>query len=355
MRKLEYKGRAALNNRQTRFVCEQKEQIDDGWGTIEESLAPLQTVLSRDAAKTVITYNQSPDVGFDRSINPYRGCEHGCIYCFARPTHAYLNLSPGLDFETRLFYKPGAAALLRKELNARNYQPAPIALGINTDAYQPVEKRMLLTREILTVLSEFRHPVTIVTKSALIERDADILAEMAKDNLVNVVISLTTLDHRLARIMEPRACAPTRRLQVINHLQSAGIPVGVLVAPVIPVLTDHEMEAILEHSRGSGAGAAGYVLLRLPHELKQLFREWLGTHFPDKAQHVMNRIQDCREGQDYVAEFGSRMRGSGPFAELIRQRFNLACRKWNYGEGEPLSVEKFRKINDATEGQLELF
>jgi DNA repair photolyase len=246
-------------------------------------------------------------------------------------------------------------ALLRKELNARHYQPAPIALGINTDAYQPVEKRMELTRGILHVLSEFRHPVTIVTKSALIERDTDILADMAKDNLVNVVISLTTLDHRLARIMEPRACAPTRRLQVINHLQSAGIPVGVLVAPVIPVLTDHEMEAILERSRGAGAGAAGYVLLRLPHELKQLFREWLGSHFPDKAQHVMNRIQDCREGQDYVAEFGSRMRGSGPFAELIRQRFNLACRKWNYGEGEPLSVEKFRKINDATEGQLELF
>ena len=355
MRKLEYKGRAALNNQQTRFVLENKEPIDDGWGTLDEPLPPLPTTLSRDAAKTVITYNQSPDVGFDRSINPYRGCEHGCIYCFARPTHAYLNLSPGLDFETRLFYKPDAASLLREELNARHYQPAPIALGINTDAYQPVEKRTGLTREILQVLSEFRHPVTIVTKSALIERDVDILADMAQDKLVSVVVSVTTLDHRLARIMEPRACAPLRRLQIISKLQNAGIPVGVLVAPLIPVLTDHELETILERCRGAGADTAGYVLLRLPHELKQLFREWLATHFPDKAQHVMNRIQDCRGGKDYAAEFGERMRGSGPYAGLIRQRFNLACRKWNYGEGVSLSVEKFRQFKPATEGQLELF
>ncbi|WP_455207346.1 PA0069 family radical SAM protein [Kaarinaea lacus] len=355
MRKLEYKGRAALNNQQTRFVTEHKEKIDDGWGTIDEPLITVRTTLSRDTAKTVITYNRSPDVGFDRSINPYRGCEHGCIYCFARPTHAYLNLSPGLDFESRLFYKPDAAVLLRKELGASRYQPAPIALGINTDAYQPVEKQTRLTRDILEVLAEFQHPVTIVTKSALIERDMDILADMASNNLVKIVISVTTLDHRLARIMEPRACAPTRRLQVINNLRSAGIPVGVLVAPVIPVLTDYELENILQRSHDAGAGTAGYVLLRLPHELKQLFREWLTTHVPDKAQHVMNRIQDCREGQDYVAEFGSRMRGSGPFAELIRQRFKLACKRYGYGDEEPLSVEKFRKVNDVTEGQLALF
>lgn len=355
MRKLEYKGRAALNNQQSRFVIEQKELVDDGWGTVDEPLAPLQTTLTKDTAKKVITYNQSPDVGFDRSINPYRGCEHGCIYCFARPTHAYLNLSPGLDFESRLFYKPDAATLLRKELSARRYQPAPVALGINTDAYQPVEKQTGLTREILQVLAEFRHPVTIVTKSALIERDVDILASMARDNLVKVVVSVTTLDHSLARVMEPRACAPTRRLEVIRNLRKSGVPVGVLVAPIIPVLTDSEMESILKNCRDAGANTAGYVLLRLPHELKQLFREWLTTHFTDKAQHVMNRIQDCRGGQDYVAEFGSRMRGDGPFAELISQRFKLAKKKYDYDDDEPLSVEKFRKVNHVKEEQLALF
>jgi len=355
MRKLEYKGRAALNNQQTRFTDERKLLIDDGWGTIDEPLQALQTTLTKDSAKKVITFNQSPDVGFDRSINPYRGCEHGCIYCFARPTHAYLNLSPGLDFESRLFYKPDAAVLLRKELNASRYQPAPIALGINTDAYQPVEKQTGLTREILQVLADYRHPVTIVTKSALIERDVDILANMARDNLAKVVVSVTSLDHALARIMEPRACAPTRRLEVIRKLSDAGVPVGVLVAPIIPVLTDHELETILEHCRDAGANTAGYVLLRLPHELKQLFREWLATHFPDKAQHVMNRIQDCRGGQDYVAEFGSRMRGVGPYAELINQRFKLAKKKFGYSVDEPLSVEKFRKVNERGEDQLSLF
>jgi DNA repair photolyase len=228
-------------------------------------------------------------------------------------------------------------------------------LGINTDAYQPVEKQTELTREILQVLAEFRHPVTIVTKSALIERDEDILSEMAHDNLVKVVVSITTLDHSLARVMEPRACAPTRRLEVISNLRKAGVSVGVLVAPIIPVLTDSEMESILKNCRDAGANTAGYVLLRLPHELKQLFREWLANHFPDKAQHVMNRIQDCRGGQDYVAEFGSRMRGSGPFADLINQRFKLAKKKYCYGDDEPLSVEKFRKVNVATEGQLSLF
>lgn len=355
MRKLEYKGRAALNNQQTRFVDEQKQLIDDGWGTLDEPLPPLQTTLTKDSVKKVITYNQSPDVGFDRSINPYRGCEHGCIYCFARPTHAYLNLSPGLDFESRLFYKPDAAMLLRKELSAQRYQPAPVALGINTDAYQPVEKQTGLTREILQVLAEFRHPVTIVTKSALIERDVDILADMARDNLVKVVVSVTTLDHSLARVMEPRASAPRRRLKVIKNLHDADIPVGVLVAPIIPVLTDSEMENILKSCRDAGANTAGYVLLRLPHELKQLFREWLVNHFPDKAQHVVKRIQDCRGGRDYVAEFGSRMRGNGPFAELISQRFKLAKKKFGYGEDEPLSVEKFRKVSEPTEDQLSLF
>ena len=354
-RKLDYKGRAALNNHQTRFTSETKHDFDDGWGTIEESLPPIATTLSVDSARKIITYNQSPDVGFDRSINPYRGCEHGCIYCFARPTHTYLNLSPGLDFESRLFYKPDAAKLLRKELLAKNYQPAPIALGINTDAYQPVEKQTGLTREILQVLSEFRHPVSIVTKSSLIERDLDVLTDLARDNLINIIVSMTTLDHQLARKMEPRACAPARRLRVIENLRDAGIPVGVLVAPVIPVLTDHEIEELLMRSRTAGALSAGYVLIRLPHELKQLFWEWLCSHFPDKAQHVMNRVRDCRGGREYVAQFGTRMQGTGVYAELIRQRFDRACRRYDFQEIAPLNIDSFKRLHPQDERQFELF
>ncbi len=355
MRKLDYKGRAALNNEQRRFVSDVKELVDDGWGTIDEPLPPLQTSLSIDTAKKVITYNQSPDVGFDRSINPYRGCEHGCIYCFARPTHAYLNLSPGLDFESKLFYKPDAASILRKELGARSYSPAPIALGINTDAYQPVEKQTGLTREILTVLAEYRHPVTIVTKSSLIERDIDILSSMAQSNLIKVVVSVTTLSTDLCRVLEPRTASPRRRLRVIKNLTENGIPVGVLVAPLIPVLTDHEMEAILEQCSVAGAKTASYVLLRLPHELKQLFREWINTHFPDKADHVMSRIQDCRGGKDYDPEFGTRMRGTGVFADLIGQRFKLACKKFGFGKDDSLSIEHFKKPDAIDRRQRELF
>jgi len=355
LRKTIRKGRAALSNQQSRFVVETRQSIDDGWASTERTSEKLLTTLSIDRAKTIINYNKSPDVGFDRSINPYRGCEHGCIYCFARPTHAYLNLSPGLDFESRLFYKPEAPDLLRNELSARNYKPAPIALGINTDAYQPVERRLKLTRKILKVLQEFQHPVTIVTKSFLIERDIDILSDMAENNLVKVIVSLTTLDHALARKMEPRASTPIRRLNLINSLTTAKIPVGVLVAPVIPVLTDHEMETILTQSRNAGAISAGYVLIRLPYEIKHLFYEWLKSHFPNKANHIIKRIRDCRGGRDYNAEFRSRMRGTGVYADLIEQRFKIAIQKHGFSTASPLNISAFVAPSSFEQCQLDLF
>jgi len=349
------KGRAALNNQQVRFVSEQRVEFDDGWGATEEPLPALKTKLFIDHSKHIITYNQSPDVGFDRSINPYRGCEHGCIYCFARPTHAYLNLSPGLDFESSLFYKPDAPELLRKELAAKSYQPAPIALGINTDAYQPIEKQLSLTRQILEILYETRHPVTIVTKSALLERDFDILQAMAQHNLVKIMVSITTLDNGLARRMEPRACAPHRRLKLLQNLTAAKIPGGVLVAPVIPVLTDHELENILVRSRQAGALTAGYILIRLPHEIKQLFYEWLSTHYPDKAQHVTNRIRDCRKGRDYNAQFGTRMRGTGIYAELLQQRYKSICKKLGFAGSQPLNNNAFIAPQLTEQKQYTLF
>jgi DNA repair photolyase len=335
------RGRGARSSPDNRYAEHGRELVDDGWRSLDQEPPPLRTTLTKDTSRSIINYNQSPDVGFDRSINPYRGCEHGCVYCFARPTHAYLGLSPGLDFESRLFYKPEAAALLRKELAASAYRCAPIAVGINTDAYQPVERRLGITRAVLEVLHGCDHPFTLVTKSSLVERDVDLLAEMARKRLVRVMISITTLNHDLARTLEPRATAPARRLQSIQRLHEAGIPVGVLVAPLIPVLTDSEMETILARAREAGAGSAGYVLLRLPHEVKDLFREWLTEHEPTKASHVMQRIRDSRGGKDYAAEFGARMRGSGIFAELLAQRFQLARQRLGFQKPEPLETRYF--------------
>ena len=319
------KGRGSTTNPANRFHSQHSDAFDDGWQ--HESLQDLErpvTELYRDNSRSIINYNQSPDIPFDRSINPYRGCEHGCMYCFSRPTHAYLDCSPGLDFETKIFYKDNAAELLLKELAARKYQCAPVALGINTDAYQPVERKLRITRDLLQVLSDYSHPVSIVTKSAMIERDFDLLAPMADKNLLHVMVSVTTLDATLARTLEPRAAAPRRRIQLIENLHKAGIPVGVLMAPIIPVLNDHEIETILTTVRQAGAQTAGYVMIRLPHEVKDLFKEWLQQHHPLKAEHIMNRIRDMRGGKEYNAAFGQRMRGTGVFAKLIEQRFSQA-------------------------------
>ncbi len=347
-------GRGAISNPDNRFESTQRELIDDGWDSLDQPLEPIRTTLTIDSAKTVISYNQSPDIPFDRSINPYRGCEHGCVYCFARPTHAYLGLSPGLDFETKLFYKPDAARLLREELSKKNYQCQPIALGINTDSYQPVERRIGLTRQILEVLQETRHPVTIVTKSAMIERDIDILAEMAQQNLISVALSITTMNRDLSRRLEPRAATPQRRLETVQKLSAVGIPVSVLIAPLIPVLTDSELETIMEQSRHAGARSCGYVLLRLPHELKELFQQWLHEHQPLKAEHVMNRIRDCRGGKEYQSEFGTRMSGEGIFADLLRQRYQRAMKRLEF-EGVPeLETQHFIKPQKE-KPQMELF
>jgi DNA repair photolyase len=336
------KGRGALSNPTARFDALAIERAHDGWyeDDIEDNIG--ETVLP-DGARSIITSNDSPDVGFDVSINPYRGCSHACIYCFARPSHAYLGLSPGLDFETKLFYKAGAAELLEAELSKPRYLCKPIALGINTDAYQPLEKRLGVTRSILAVLARCRHPVTIVTKSALVLRDVDLLAELAENHLVSVTLSITSLSADIKRTLEPRAASPQARLRVIEELAQAGIPVGVLVAPVIPAITDHEMEAILGASRRAGATRAGYVLLRLPHEVKILFREWLSEHYPDRAKHVMSLIQQARGGKDYDAAFGTRMRGTGAYAELLRSRFELAARKLGFTDAhERLRTDLFR-------------
>jgi DNA repair photolyase len=299
----------------------------------------LTTTLTVDSTRTIIARNDSPDIGFDRSINPYRGCEHGCIYCYARPSHAYLGLSPGLDFESRLFYKPEAAALLAAELRKKGYSCRPIALGSNTDPYQPVERRLGITRAILQVLRDFRHPVTIVSKSALIQRDLDILGEMARDKLASVTISVTTLDRTLARRMEPRASTPERRLETIAALAAAGIQTGVLSAPMIPALNDNEMEQILERARGAGARAAGYTLLRLPLELKSLFREWLEENFPDKAAHVLSLVAQTHGGRLYDSTWSKRMTGAGPYADMLRLRFDRACRKLGFNQRTTQSLD----------------
>ena len=338
------KGRGAASRVTGRFAVTRAEGADDGWGSVYEDLADTprpKTEVTEERARSVISRNDSPDVGFSQSVNPYRGCEHGCVYCFARPSHAYLDLSPGLDFETRLYAKTNAAERLRAELARRNYLPLPIALGINTDAYQPIEKRYRVTREVLEVLAECKHPVSFVTKSAMIERDLDLLAAMARERLVTEYFSVTTLDNRLAARMEPRASAPHAKLRAMRSLADAGVPVGVMVAPVVPMITDNEMERILQAAHDHGARAAGYVLLRLPHELKQVWREWLELHYPERAAHVMSLIQQMRGGKDYDSGFGTRMRGEGPFAQLIAQRFAKAYRRLQFGRLPALDSSRF--------------
>ncbi|MCC7427262.1 MAG: PA0069 family radical SAM protein [Alphaproteobacteria bacterium] len=324
------KGRGAVGNPGIRFESTHTEAVDDGWRDLllEEEPPPLATTLTRDASRSIISYNTSPDIGFDRAINPYRGCEHGCVYCYARPTHAYLGLSPGLDFETKLLFKPEAAELLERELRKPGYVPRPIALGSNTDPYQPVEKQLRLTRAILEVLARFNHPCTIVTKSALVLRDAELLADMARRKLVRVMLSVTTLDRTLARLMEPRAASPARRLQAVAGLAQAGVPVGVMTAPVIPGLNDCEIEPLLEQSARAGASAAGYVLLRLPHEIRDLFTDWLNTHYPERAKKVLALVRETRGGALNEPRFHHRHTGQGPFADLIARRFAIAARRF---------------------------
>ncbi len=364
------KGRGAVSNASGRYEPFTRVAVDDGWdrgpaafspdgrspegpfreGPFREGLdepAGPPTEVTWDTTRSIITRNSSPDVPFDRSINPYRGCEHGCIYCFARPSHAWLGYSPGLDFETKILAKPEAATLLRRELARKSYTPEPIALGTNTDPYQPVERRLKITRSILEVLQETRHPFTIVTKSNLVMRDLDILAPMAREGLVRVMVSLTTLDRKLSRVMEPRAPAPERRLEAIRTLNAAGVPTGVLTAPVIPAINDAELEALLEAAVRAGARHGGYVLLRLPLEIKELFAEWLEAHFPERKSKVLKLVRDTRDGALYQSEFGLRQRGSGVYADLIARRFKQAERRLGLNRGQPpLDVTQFEAPRD---------
>jgi len=347
-----HRGRGAISNQTGRFERQTHDPFDDGWGTIEDAAAPLETILMDDTAKTIITFNNSPDIHFDRTINPYRGCEHGCIYCFARPTHAWAGLSPGLDFESRLFRKANAPELLVRELSRPAYIPKPIALGMNTDAYQPVEREQRLTRRLLQILSDHNHPVSLLTKSALIQRDIDLLAPMAEKGIVRVGVSITTLDRKLARKMEPRAATPARRLETVRALSQAGIPVSVMTAPIIPGLTDHEIEPLLEASAAHGATGAGYVVLRLPYEIKDLFHEWLAQHVPDRAARVINLIREMRGGKDYDARWFERGRGRGPVADLISQRFQKAAARFGLSGKRPeLRTDLFRP-HETPDGQL---
>jgi DNA repair photolyase len=323
------RGRGAASNASGRFEPYRREAMHDGW-EIAEDQKPFRTEVAIEKAKSIITRNDSPDISFDRSINPYRGCEHGCSYCFARPTHAFMGLSPGIDFESRLFAKTNAAELLEQELSARGYQPRTMAIGTNTDPYQPIEKQHLIMRRLLEVLARFQHPVGIVTKSALVARDIDILAPMAAKGLAKVAVSVTTLDRGLSRSLEPRAAAPEKRLETIRQLSKAGIPVTVLVAPVIPAINDHEIEAILKAAREAGATEAGYVLLRLPLEVRDIFREWLLANAPGKLRHVMSLVQSTRGGKDYDSTWGQRQTGTGPFAWLTGRRFQAAAERLGY-------------------------
>jgi DNA repair photolyase len=351
---LRLKARGADTNASGRFESHAREAVPDGWD-IPEDEGLLRTEVSEERPRTVITRNASPDIPFDRSLNPYRGCEHGCIYCFARPTHAYLGLSPGLDFETRLTAKPEAPAVLERELARKGYTPGVLAIGTNTDPYQPVEARYRIMRRVLQVLSDWNHPVAIVTKGALIERDIDILSDMARRNLVSVGISVTSLNPALSRRLEPRAPAPARRLAAIRALSQAGVPVRAMVAPVIPVLTDRELEAILAAAAEAGARAASWILLRLPLEVAPLFRDWLNRHEPLKAAHVMNRLREMRGGKDYDAEWGRRMKGEGLMADLIGQRFRLAAKRLALdGKIPPLDLTRFRRPPQPGD-QLSLF
>lgn len=339
------KGRGAVTSASGRFEREVRVAIDDHWPGDLEEMPPLRTTVGEDTSRTVIARNNSPDLPFDRSINPYRGCEHGCIYCFARPSHAYLGLSPGLDFETKLFAKPDAPALLEKELRKPGYEVAPIAFGTNTDPYQPIERERRITRGLIEVLDRANHPITILTKSSLILRDLDIIASMARRNLCTVALSVTTLDRGLARVMEPRATTPARRLEAVRILAAAGVPVQVLVAPIIPAINDHEIESILEASAAAGASGAGYVLLRLPLEIKELFAEWLEQHFPDRADRVLSLVRQTRRGALYQAGWRERQRGVGPYADLIAQRVAKTKRRLGLNQkvrGESLDHASFK-------------
>ena len=363
------KGRGAVSNLQGRYESAARERFDDGWDHDDDAPAAFRTTVTDEYAKSILSRNTSPDIPFNVSLNPYRGCEHGCIYCFARPTHSYLGLSPGLDFESRLFAKVNAADLLRRELARPGYVPEHIAIGVNTDAYQPCERQRGLTRQVLEVLHECNHPAGLITKSSLIERDIDLLAPMAAKGLACAAITITTLDPGIARTLEPRAAAPARRLRTIRALAEAGIPVSVSVAPIIPFVTEPEIEKILEAARDAGAMGAHYVVLRLPWEVNPLFQEWLEAHFPERAQRVLNRVREMRGGKEYDSDFSRRMHGEGVWADLIRQRFSKTVERLGMGglrgRFERLDVSKFRRpvvvpgapgkqCGNAT-GQLDLF
>lgn len=343
------RGRSAGINPSGRFEPVSRHVFDDGWNSLEE-LPPFKTEVQVEKPRTIITRNESPDISFDRSINPYRGCEHGCVYCFARPTHSFMGLSPGLDFEAKLFAKPDAARLLDKELSKDGYQPRTIAIGTNTDPYQPIEKQYRIMREILEVLEARGHPVGIVTKSHLVTRDIDILSRMAERGLAKVALSVTTMDRMLARTMEPRASTPTKRLEAIRQLSDAGIPASVMVAPIIPGLTDQEMERILDSARAAGAREAGYVILRLPLEVAPIFKDWLLRHYPDRYRHVMSLIRSMRDGKDYDSEWGKRMKGAGPYAWQIGRRFEITAKRLGLNaERRTLRTDQFVAAAKATE------
>ncbi|HEX6866494.1 MAG TPA: PA0069 family radical SAM protein [Caulobacteraceae bacterium] len=349
------RGRGAHSNATGRYEAQVREAFDDGWTEDDPEVDQIVTTVQPEKARTIITRNDSPDIGFDQSINPYRGCEHGCIYCYARPAHAYMGLSPGLDFETKLFFKPHAAELLERELSKPSYRPKIIHVGGNTDPYQPQERRLRVTRRVVEVLGRFNHPFSIITKSALITRDLDVLGSMGRKNLVRAAVSVTTLDRRLARSMEPRAATPERRLDAIRQLSEAGVPTIVMFAPAIPGLNDHEMEQVLERARDAGAVGAGYVVLRLPREIKDLFGEWLEAEHPDRAARVLSLVRQMRGGKDYDADWGRRMRGQGPVADMIGQRFAIATRKLGITKRwEGLDLSQFR-VPPKTGDQLALF
>jgi DNA repair photolyase len=349
------KGRGAVRNVPGRFERFHVTPFDDGWGSLDEPVSRVDTVVTTDRSRSILNTNDSPDIPFNRSVNPYKGCEHGCAYCFARPSHAYLDLSPGLDFESRILSKPGAADLLRKTLSKPGYRCEVLALGSNTDPYQPVERKLRITRAILEVLAEFRHPFTVVTKSNMVLRDLDLLMPMARDGLAVVHVSITTLDRTLARRMEPRAPTPQRRLEAVRSLNDAGVPVGVLASPMIPGLNDHELDRILEAAAIAGATSASYLMVRLPHELKVLFVEWLEAHYPSKAKKVLRRIREMRGGRLNDPRFVSRMRGRGSHAEVLRRRFEVACRRLGLDRESPdLDVSRFR-VPPADDKQGRLF
>lgn len=347
-------GRGAVSNPRHRFEALVREVEDDGWAREEEEAALPDTQVIEQRAKSALTRNDSPDIPFDRSVNPYQGCEHGCVYCYARPSHAYHGFSPGMDFETRIIARTNIAEVLRAELAKPGYRPGPVALGANTDPWQPVERKLRITRQVLEVLAETRHPVTLVTKSSLVERDLDLLGDMARDGLVHAAVSIATLDADLARRLEPRAASPARRLETLRRLSAAGVPCAVLVAPMIPMLTDPDMEKVLEATRDAGAKTAGYVFLRLPHELKGVFKDWLAAHLPLRAEHVMSLVRQMRDGRENQSEFGVRQRGSGVYADLLAQRMAKGRKRFGLTGGlPPLALDRFRP--PGVRGQMSLF